>query len=94
MPGVPPLPDGLARPRFRGKMGICWNGMCKQMGKLMPPPPPVPDEAASEFLPFRSKVGRVQDAELIRQDFIKSQGSPTIPAGAQKPLPKSTKDEC
>jgi hypothetical protein len=34
-----------------------------------------PDEAPFEFIPLSSKEGRAQDAEMIRQAFIKSKGS-------------------
>jgi hypothetical protein len=64
------------------------------MGKLMSTSRSVPNEAASEFLPLRSKLGRVRDAEMIRQDFIKSKGLMAVRANTQKPSPKSTEDEC
>jgi hypothetical protein len=38
-----------------------------------------PEETPSEFVPLSSKEGRVQDAELIRLDFIRSKGRKAVP---------------
>jgi hypothetical protein len=60
----------------------------------MPDPSFMPDDAASEFLPLRFREGRVLDAETIRQDFVKSQGSMPDAAAPPKPLTKPHEDEC
>jgi hypothetical protein len=66
----------------RGCLGsafyLVWNDTCGIRLDILPPmttQSSFPDEIPSEFIPLSSKEGRAQDAEMIRQDFIKSKGS-------------------
>jgi hypothetical protein len=59
----------------------------------MPNPTPMPDEAAAEFLPLRSKAKRTKDAEAIRQDFVKSRGLPMFPEDEKKSLSMPKENE-
>jgi hypothetical protein len=59
----------------------------------MPIIPFTPDESAPELVLVRTKEGRAQDAEQIRQDFIKSQRLTIILRASQEPSRKSPKDE-
>ena len=53
----------------------------------------MPDDESIDFDPAKAKEKRAQDAEKIRQDFIKSQRLPEGAPGTEKPLPKTSEDE-
>jgi hypothetical protein len=60
----------------------------------MPTYPSASDEGASKFDSLkRLKEERAQDAEKIRQDFIKSHGLTVNPGVGQNPSPELTEDE-
>ena len=52
----------------------------------------MPDDDAIDFDPAKAKAKRTQDAEKIRQDFIKSRRLPSAPA-TQRPILEPPKDE-
>jgi hypothetical protein len=52
-----------------------------------------PDDESVEFDPVKAKEKRAQDAEKIRQDFIRSQRLPGEPVSAPKPAPEAQEDE-
>ena len=54
----------------------------------------LPDEEPIQFDPAKAKAKREQDAEKIRQDFIKSQRLPSGAPATQKPIPSPDEDEC
>jgi hypothetical protein len=51
------------------------------------------EEPFGDYDPANSKEERTHDAEIIRQEFIRSQRLPTNPPQRRKPLPKKTEDE-
>jgi len=53
----------------------------------------LPEQVPSNFIPLTPKERRAQEAEVIRQEFIKSKGGPVAPPATQ-PLPtESLQDE-
>jgi hypothetical protein len=51
------------------------------------------EEPTGDYDPVKAKDKRAQDAETIRQEFIRSQRLPSNPPQRQKPLPETTEDE-
>jgi hypothetical protein len=53
----------------------------------MPDYPSTPDDDPIEFDPAKAKAKRAEDAEKIRQDFVRSQRLPSAAPATQKPIP-------
>jgi hypothetical protein len=51
--------------------------------------PSLPDDLSADLDPVKAKQKRAQDAEQIRQDFIKSHRSPDRTDDGPKPSPDS-----
>lgn len=59
----------------------------------MPDYSSLPDDDAVDFDPAKTKAQRAEDAEKIRQDFIKSQRLPSGAPASQRPIPEPPEDE-